>query len=351
MSILRKIPMGLSLLCSKITGRRFPFMVNWAITGNCNLRCRHCYGSYGILQKDELSFEQIMPCIDELKRMGTRRITLEGGEPLVHKNITDIIDYIHKKKIEMSLCTNGILLEKYISCIKGKVDLVVLSLDGNEKHHNDLRGKGNFKKVLNAARIARDNNIRTLIFSCLIDKNLEDINYLVSLAKEYNTNITFNIAVAKLSGKGKRAGLHKVTDHRYRDAIGKIIDHKRKGAPVYYSDANYKQALLWPSFNDESLYEKQISSLDKNVIRSFISCYAGINYCYIECNGDLYPCYQTVGTLNVKNIVKHGAREAFNHLSGLNYCKYCYNLTLSELNLQCRLEVKSVFKVIKNYLK
>ncbi len=351
MSIIRKIPMGLSLLYSKITKKRFPFMVNWAITGNCNLRCKHCYGGYGIIQRGELSFKQIRSCIDELKKIGTMRITLEGGEPLVHKNILDIIDYIHHKKIEISLCTNGILLEKYISHIKGKVDLIVLSLDGNEKRHNALRGKNNFKKVLNAIRIAQDNNIRTLIFSCLIDKNLEDIDYLVSLAEEYKTNITFNIAVAKLTDNKNRISLNKVTDEKYKNAIQKIIDYKKNGAPIYYSSDNYIQALKWSSFAIETLCENCVSGEYKHLSKWFIPCYAGINYCYIECNGDVYPCYQTFGTLNVKNVVQHGIKEAFHHLSTLEYCKHCYNLTLSELNLQCQLEIKSILKVIKNYIK
>ncbi len=351
LSLIRKIPMGLSLLCSKITGKRFPFMVNWAITGNCNLRCKHCYGSYGILQKGELSLEQIKSGIDELKKMGTMRITLEGGEPLVHKNIVDIIDYIHQKKMEMSLCTNGVLLEKYISDIKGKVDLIVLSLDGNEKRHNALRGKNNFKKVLNALKIAQKNNFHTLIFSCLIDENIKDIDFLVSLAEEYKTNITFNIAVAKLADNKERKSLNKVTDREYRNAIQKILDYKKKGAPIYYSDDNYMQAFNWPSFDVETLCDDCALSKYNRLSKWFIPCYAGINYCYIECNGDVYPCYQTVGTLKVKNIVRDGAREAFQHLATQKYCKHCYNLTLSELNLQCKLEIKSVFKVIKNYLK
>ena len=343
--------MGLSLLSSKIFKKRFPFMVNCAITGNCNLRCKHCYGSYGIIQRGELSLEQVKSCIDELKRMGTGRITLEGGEPLVHKNILDIIDYIHQKKIEMSLCTNGVLLEKYISHIKDKVDLIVLSLDGNEKRHNALRGKNNYKKVLNALKVAQNNDVRTLIFSCLIDKNLEDIDHLVSVANKYRSNITFNIAVAKLSKDKKRSSLNKVPDEKYRNAIQKIIDYKKKGAPVYYSRDNYMQALNWPSFAVETLDDKIVPEKYKHLSKWFIPCYAGINYCYIECNGDVYPCYQTVGTLKVKNVVRHGAREAFHHLSDLEYCKHCYNLTLSELNLQCRLEIKSIVKVIKNYLK
>ena len=48
MSLATKVRMGLSLLRGRVTGRPVPVLVNWAVTGRCNLRCKHCYGAYGI---------------------------------------------------------------------------------------------------------------------------------------------------------------------------------------------------------------------------------------------------------------------------------------------------------------
>ncbi|MBI5417001.1 radical SAM protein [Candidatus Poribacteria bacterium] len=350
MSLAKKVEMGIALLNSKITNKNFPMIVNWAITGRCNLRCTHCYGTYGIVQKDELPIEIVKKTIDELKKMGTKRITIEGGEPLVREDIKEIIDYIHKKNIEMSLCTNGILIEKYIGFLKDKIDLIVLSLDGCKENHDAIRGKGNFEKVISALKICKENNVRTLIFSCLINENLRDADCLIDIAKKNNAYIAFNIAVAKINQDGNSRGqLQKVSDDEYKKVLTKILDNKRNGAPVFYSDDNFIQAINWTCFAKEHYSADDLNLLDDKNKKTMIPCLAGKNYCYIECTGDVYPCYQMVGIAAAKNVKETSAKDAFAYLSDSIFCKNCYNFALTELNLQCALNFKAVLKVIRNY--
>lgn len=348
MAITKKLGHGIKLISAKTMRKRIPLIVNWAITGRCNLRCIHCYGGYGTLQKDELTTAQVFKIIDELKSLGTRRITIEGGEPLVRKDIGEIIDYIYKKGIEQSLCTNGVLLERKINEVKRKVDIVILSIDGAERAHDKIRGKGNFRHVLHAIEIAKQHNLRTLIFYTLMDENLNDIDEIIELIKKLGIFIAFNIAVAKITEEGKRISLPKDSEQKYRDAIQKIIEYKKQGYPIFYSDKNFLQALHWKSYSKEKLFKED---LPQYKCKPLIPCYAGKYYAYIECNGDVYPCYQMVGTMKVKNAGKDGFKTAFDYLSKQDYCLHCYNLTISELNLQCGLDFGSVVKVLQNYLK
>jgi len=252
--------------------------------------------------------------------------------------------------MEMSLCTNGVLLGRYAEKIKDKIDLVVLSLDGNEAHHDKIRGTGNFKKVMEAIETAKQNKLRVLLFSCLIDENMADIDYLVRLAEEKGVKSAFNIAVSKLKDASKREDGLKLSDETYRKAVAQIIDAKSKGAPIYYSDRNFNQALCWPTFTSEKLFAADIEKLSAAQKNSLVKCFAGRHFCYIESSGGVYPCYQTVGTLPAGNIKDAGGlKGAFEKLSKLEYCKVCYNITLSELNLQCSLDFKSVLKVGSNY--
>lgn len=351
MSLLKKIPMGLALLSARWRHRPMPFMVNWAITGRCNLRCRHCYGNYGVLQKEELPLAVFQKAIDDFKAMGTKRFTLEGGEPLMHRNFREIVSHIHGHGLEISLCTNGLLLGEHLDFLRDKVDLTVISVDGTETYHDDLRGKGTYQKAVAALQALKAKGMRSLIFTCLLDDNVEQIDELVALAKGIGTNITFNIAVAKLSGVDRRDALTKVSDARYREAIEKILAHKRSGAPIFYSVNNYRQALHWPTFQQERLTPAEQAACPPANREHMIRCSAGDYFCYVECTGDVYPCYQTVGTLAVKNLVEVGAAEAFRHLATLPHCRYCYNLTLTELNLQSRLDPRSVLRVVGNYLR
>jgi MoaA/NifB/PqqE/SkfB family radical SAM enzyme len=349
MSLLKKIPMGLSLLSARLRGKPMPFMVNWAITGRCNLRCKHCYGSYGILQREELTLDVFRKAIDDFKAMGTRRFTLEGGEPLMHRNFREIVGHLHSRGMEISLCTNGLLLGEHIDFLKDKVDLVVISMDGTEEHNDLIRGKGTYRKAVAAIESLKAKGMRSLIFTCLMEGNLGQVDDMVNVARQLGTNITFNIAVAKLAGADRRDPLAKAADAQYREAIRKILAHKKSGAPIFYSENNYRQAVNWPSFQQERLTPAEQAQCPDESRRCMIPCSAGRYFCYVECTGEVYPCYQTVGTLKVKNLAEVGAAEAFRHLSTLDHCQYCYNLTLSELNLQSRLDPQSVLRVIRNY--
>ena len=352
MALNTKLAMGTSLLYSKLTGTPIPFMVNWAITGRCNLRCTHCYGDYGETQSAELPLPLIKETIDELKQMGTRRFTIEGGEPLFRSDVEEILTYIKAYRLEQSLCTNGIYLKKFIDVVEKCVDLLIFSLDGQEAFHDKVRGKLTYKKTIEAMELARKRNIRQLLFCTLIDENIKDIEHVVDLAREYGTSVTFNIAVAKVneSGSGERTALNKMQDEKYKEAIKKIVELKKKGAPIFYSMKNYNQVLNWPDFQKEKYWPEDLDSLPSHTKAQMIPCWAGRRFLYIECNGDVYPCYQMVGTMKVKNIEKDGIKKAFYHLNQSRHCTRCYNLTLSELNLQANLDVGSILQTAKNYL-
>ena len=350
MSFLKKIAIGSSILGAKISGRRAPVILNWAVTGKCNLRCKHCYGSYGRVQNEELSFEAARKLVDAAVKAGTRRMTLEGGEPLVRPDICELMEYIRSKGVEMSLCTNGLLLEKYAGRLKDKIDLVVLSLDGNEKRHDELRGQGSFKAVMKAADIAVKNGLRVLFFTCLIDENINDLELVLRVASEKKGASAFNIVVSKLSGEKDRTALQKAPAEKLRAAMALIIELKKKGLPVFYSEQNFRQALCWPDFDKERLYARDIAALSKEARSTLIPCQAGRHFCYVESGGGVYPCYQMVGLLKAGNVRTDGFEKAFKDLGQSEYCKACYNITLSELNLQCGLSFESVLKVAGNYL-
>ena len=106
-----------------------------SITDRCNLRCIYCMPSDGlrlIEHKEILSYEEILRIIRIASGLGVRKIRTTGGEPLARKDITSLTSSI--KNIpgieDLSITTNGILLEKYAEkLIESGVDRVNVSLD------------------------------------------------------------------------------------------------------------------------------------------------------------------------------------------------------------------------------
>jgi len=104
------------------------------LTDRCNLKCTYCYNEYFRGNQKELSFENLKIIIDKLIYY-TSSITLTGGEPLLHKNFKDIVNYIKDKKpdVHLGVITNGIIdVENILDgelTILDKLDAIKLSCD------------------------------------------------------------------------------------------------------------------------------------------------------------------------------------------------------------------------------
>lgn len=122
------------------------------ITNACNLNCIHCYNDSGHKIRDELTLTEFYKVINEMKNLGVLRITLSGGEPLLHPQFFEIAQYIRDKGLELGLFTNGTLITRNVA--KTLRDLsflkVTVSVDSlTPDVHDYFRGrKGAWKKTM-----------------------------------------------------------------------------------------------------------------------------------------------------------------------------------------------------------
>ena len=164
------------------------------ITGRCNLKCKHCYREEGNVEP--LTFENIKDIINQYENLletynkehninKKGHINITGGEPFIREDILKILDFIGKKndKFTFGILSNGSFIDDKIisSLLKNKVSFVQLSIDGNEKMHDYIRQKGDFKRVFKTAKMLGKNNIRTYIS---FTANKENYKYLPYVAKK-----------------------------------------------------------------------------------------------------------------------------------------------------------------------
>lgn len=123
------------------------------LTDKCNLSCPHCYRNNSTLATNELSLEQWLDLIDEFKFLGGKKITISGGEPLLHKNLDVIIKHIKERGMSVTILSNGTFWDKKFNSEEGitiikSIDEIQLSLDGFDEDSNGaMRGIGNFEKT------------------------------------------------------------------------------------------------------------------------------------------------------------------------------------------------------------
>ena len=101
------------------------------ITNRCNENCIYCHHDGMVTSKDEMTPDELYKIAKIAKNIGVKKIRLSGGDPLVRKDIVEIVEKIGSLDFkDISLTTNGVLLEKYAKALKDAgLDRVNVSLD------------------------------------------------------------------------------------------------------------------------------------------------------------------------------------------------------------------------------
>ena len=136
----------------------YPVYLSYEVTHRCNLNCKHCYiNKRSIMIDKELKAEDVEFFLSKINKYNLPlNIQVTGGEPLLRKDIWEIIEVVSKHTMESwTFNTNGLLINKEIAekLESYNVDKVYISLEGDKESHEYLRGKGTFEKVLEAIRI------------------------------------------------------------------------------------------------------------------------------------------------------------------------------------------------------
>jgi radical SAM protein with 4Fe4S-binding SPASM domain len=150
------------------------------ITTRCNLRCRHCFIDHQ--DQNELSADVIKDILDEFESMQGLRLMITGGEPATHSDFGVINELLPGYGFRKILFTNGLLLEKEL-INKLNVDEIQFSVDGMERGHDALRGRGTYKKVMRSIRDALSSSITVSIATMVHSENTGEFAAMETLFK------------------------------------------------------------------------------------------------------------------------------------------------------------------------
>ena len=139
-----------------------------SVTDRCNFRCKYCmpketYEEHKFLPRSGiLTFEEITQIVDSLSPIGLKKVRLTGGEPLLRRNITELITMLRNghSELDIALTTNGVLLAKMANALADSgLNRVTISLDSlNENQYKELADVENSatpESVIQAIEIAQ----------------------------------------------------------------------------------------------------------------------------------------------------------------------------------------------------
>lgn len=158
------------------------------LTYNCDLKCPFCYYRlYQQRQHKDIPVNSWLKLIDELKELGVMRILLIGGEPLVYPGLSSIIEKIVASNMRFQVITNGVRMRSHGKAIvenAKRCDLVQVSIDGMEKTHDSMRGKGNWAKSIDSLKWLKEHGITTKTNSVISSKNIDETAELIQFLIE-----------------------------------------------------------------------------------------------------------------------------------------------------------------------
>jgi hopanoid biosynthesis associated radical SAM protein HpnH len=169
--LIQQVRVGAYIIGQKLRGNnRYPLVLMLEPLFRCNLACAGCgkidYPD-NILNR-RLSAQE---CLDAANECGAPIVSIPGGEPLLHKEIVEIVEGLIAQKRFVYLCTNALLLEKRLDRFKPSPYLTFsVHLDGDKEHHDRaVCQDGVFDRAVSAIRAAREKGFRVTVNCTLFD--------------------------------------------------------------------------------------------------------------------------------------------------------------------------------------
>lgn len=219
-----------------------------SLTDNCNLRCIYCMEEKDntfLKNEDKLTNDEIYRIVSESAKHGIKKVRFTGGEPLVRKDIVDLMQRINGVPgiEEMYLTTNGILLEEKAEALaKSGLKGVNISLDSlKEENFKKLTRLGDLKKVLAAIDKCISLGIKVKLNTVMIDGiNNDEIIDFVNLTLEKPIDVRF-IELMPIGVGSKYKGINNeaiidIIKNNYKDF--EEVKRIKSGGPANYIKLN-----------------------------------------------------------------------------------------------------------------
>ncbi len=183
-----------------------PFRYHIELTSKCNLSCSFCYKSCNDVKKVDMI--NPISVLEILKNNGVAIIEITGGEPLLHPDIYEVLEYAVKNFLHTSILSNGILLnDKLICLLNSNKDRITLQIDLqsiNEKRYLQITKNNYLSIVLRNLEKLSKTNIKWRIVNVVIDEQgIDELEEIIKYAIKFNAK-GFAMSPAIESGRGVR---------------------------------------------------------------------------------------------------------------------------------------------------
>ena len=290
-----------------LTGGRAPsgpLQAQIGINDPCNHKCVFCWdhppddrenedtkGRFGLRPAGVMSLEQFKAIVDDLYRLGTRRIDLIGrGEPLLNRSVLDMIHYVKGRKMQLLLCTNASRLSEQIAkgMVAAGLDRVNVSLNAGtpetypqihvtETPENYRRVKRNLR-FLSDCKVTAKRDLPYLSLSFVItSRNYFEIGEMVAVAAEVGAQEAAFVHTTLHDGTPDLA----LSETQYQELVASIPAARETAARLGVQTNLSLFAAEAPAYLVNEVIGPPV-----------VPCYVGWYFTVVLGNGSVLPCCQ-----------------------------------------------------------
>jgi radical SAM protein with 4Fe4S-binding SPASM domain len=237
-----------------------PLHVLLELTYRCNVRCVHCYLAG---QEREMTYDELLPVLDDLAAAGCLILTLSGGEVLLRADFFEIAEAAGARGFALRIFTNATIVTPRIAdriAALNPISVESSLLGGDAPTHDGVTLiDGSFEKTVRGVRLLTERGVRVKVKTTLMDANVAQAAQMERLAAELG--VEHQVAFVLMP---RRDG--------DRGPLGLQVDDAALRAYLRRRERDVPEAPLPVSTDGDGL------------------CSAGRASCSISPSGDVYPC-------------------------------------------------------------
>ena len=287
-----------------------PYVVSWNLTYRCNLACEHCYldaggtplvGTENFADRSELGTEECFRVIDEIATFAPECLTiLTGGEPLLRRDILEIVQRASDRELWVVVGTNGVLITENVARRLAEAGArgLSLSLDAldPDRHDRFRMVRGAWQNTVEGAQILNRTGLPFIVQTTAGSHNAGELDAIADFAYERLAAKVWNLYFLVPTGRGQFVS--DMTPAHYDEVLASLyrIQKKYKSRMVVNAKCapHYIKTILENAGVETDPNPADAESPGLSPIRIYSGgaggCPAGTHYMGIRPNGDVTPC-------------------------------------------------------------